>query len=374
LALGFSAAPQAATTPGDSTQEVAATSAFPHRPIFHGGIQMGYNMGMNGLGWPNPIVDPLANSTRSGFYMSQAQVQAELPLDSNMAAHASFNAVTLELLDLYVEWVLSNYTITFGKFQGAGLHSLVAVSELERTAIVAPYYARIWANEHRLFSSGRDLGLQLEARHFNGVFTHRLFAHNSSLNVTKTEEPSFLQGGPLQVLGFTYAWDWKLPDHNTVGGHLGALADYQWSEFTGNRDFWHVDAWFQSNPIVDGSLYHAWSHGGWAWNSEVLWRMNRRERNPADGSASQAWGFMTEIQKQWNEKWNPFFRYEFFDPSDGFTPNDNFHLATVGAQWKPKPKTQPGWIVTPEYVVVREEGIVNRVSNDIWYLQSQWTF
>lgn len=331
-------------------------------------------MGMNGQGWPNPIKDPLANATHSGFYWNQAQISAEMPLDSSMRARASFNAVNLELMDLYVEWACHNYTWTLGKFRGAGMRSLVKDDELDRVSIVAPYYARIWASEHRLYANGRDLGLQLEARHFKDAFTHRLFIHNSSLQITRVEEPSYLQGGPTQILGFTYAWDLQLPDHNQIGGHLGAMADYQWGEFTGNKDFWHVDEWFQSNPLVDGSLYHEWSNGGWNWNSEASLRLNRREKNAVDGSSSQSWGVMTQVQKVVSEKWMPFFRYEFFDPSDGTHPLDNIHIGTVGAQWHPKPKSQPGWVVTPEYVIVREEGIINRVSNDVWYLQSQWSF
>ncbi len=334
---------------------------------------MGYDMGMNGRGWPNPFVNALENNTHSGFYLSQARLNVQMPLDSSTRAFASFNASNLDLQDLYVTWRWRNWNVTFGKFRGAGLRSMVLEDEFDRTAITAPYYARTWSAAQRRIN-GRDLGLQVEASHGDGLFTHRLFVRNATYQFARVEDPSYDQGAPTQVLGFSYAWDFRLPENNQVGGHVEALADQKWDEFVGPRDFWHVDDWFRTNPMIGASLYHAWSQDGWTWNSEAYLRLNRRERNAVDSSASQSWAVMTEIHKRVSAQWTPFFRYEFFDPSDGTYSNDNVHLITVGAQWHPAPQRQPNWTLTPEYVLVREEGLAALLANDAWYLQSQWTF
>lgn len=357
------------------TTDSAVTLPPPTKlePRFSGGVQMGYHMGMNGIGWPDPLKTPLNNSTRSGFYIAMARLQADMILDTGLTVTAKFNAFYLDMQELYFEKVWRNYTFTAGKFRGAGLRSSSTYDELESKTIEAPYFTRIYSAEHRLFNH-RDVGVQVEHNPYAGPFTHRLFVHNSSLNPVRGGEPSWFQGAPLQALGFTYAWDWRLPAGNQVGGHLGAMADREWDEFVGPHDFWKATYWFKTNPMVDASFYHELKTGTWTWNSEMMVRANRRIRNASDSSASQAWGIYTEAHKQHSPRFTSVYRYEFFDPSDGTYADDNLHLLTAGLRWKPSHVRLPNWVVTGQYVLVREQEFENRVSNDIWYLQNQWTF
>jgi hypothetical protein len=349
------------------------TPEKPITPQIDGGLQMGYSLGQNGQGWPQPLKKPLNNLNRGGFYISQARLNLTLPLDSSFKAVGKFNAIYLDMQELYLEKAWQEWTFTLGKFRGAGLHSGVGQDEFEAATVRQPYYSRYWSGDKRLFNF-RDVGIQAERRHFGGQFTHRLFIHNSTGQSYIGEEPSYVQSAPLQALGFDYAWDLHLPDSNTIGGHLGALADREWDEFLGSHDFWEAGYWFKTNPIVDGSFYHDLQGKTWTWKNEMLVRYNRRWRNPWDEKASQAWAVMTQFQKSHTPRFQSVWRYEFFDPTDGLSYKDNLHLVTAGLRFKPSPTRQPGFSVLGEYVLVREEGFKNTVGNDMLYLQTQVVF
>jgi hypothetical protein len=373
LASETAQTPQALPALQAPQAEVSDSTPPKLEPRFSGGVQMGYHMGMNGNGWPNPVTQPLNNATRSGFYLAMARLQADVQIDRGLTATAKFNVVYLDLQELYFEKVWRNYTFTAGKFRGAGLRSSASFDELEALTIEAPFVSRLYSADHRLFNH-RDVGVQVAHNPYAGVFSHRLFVHNSSGNSGRGSEPSWYQGAPLQALGFTYAWDWRLPEGNQVGGHLGAMADREWDEFLGPRQFWEVTYWFKTNPMVDASIYHELKTGTWTWNTEMMVRSNRRVRNAADSSASQLWGAFTEVHKKHSPRFTSIYRYEYLDPSNGTNPEDNLHLLTAGLRWKPSHARQPNWAVTGQYVLVREQEFENRVGNDIWYLQNQWTF
>jgi|GEM_PF-3080042 len=358
-----------------AAQDSSQTGVVAQRlvPKLSGGLQMGYALGQNGQGWPKPWVDPLTNLNRGGFYIDQVRLNAELPLDSSFAAFAKFNFIKLDVPEVYVRKEWKRWIFTAGKFRGAGLHSAVSQDEFEIPTVLKPFYSRNWQAQSRRFDS-RDLGIQVETSHFGEKFKHRLFAHNANFQTFRGEEPSYYQGEATQVLGFDYAWDLQLPDSNAIGGHVGALADHEWDEFLGPHDFWEATYWFKANPLVSGSFYHELRGDSWQWTSEMLLRANRRLRNDVDSSASQAWGVMTQFSKRHSPRYQSVWRYEFYDPSDGYYPDDNLHLVTAGLNYWPSPFRLPQVKFLAEYVRVMEQDFVNTAGNDILYLQTQMTF
>lgn len=341
------------------------------KPQFSGGLQLGYQYGQNGAVWPG-IKNPLSNQGRGGFYISQLRLNAEMPIDSGFKAVGKVNVAYMELQEAYLEKTWGAWTFTAGRFRGAGLHSAMAYDEFEQALVQEPLYTRSWGAEKRLFRF-RDLGLQVERRHAGGLFSHRLFLHNANGQAFIGAEPSGFQGPPTQVLGMDYGWDWKLPDNNRIGGHLGAAADREWDEFVGQHEGWKATYWFKTNPVVDGSLYHELAGKSWKWNSEMLLRMNRRVRN-ADSTALQSWGVMTQFEKSHTARYATVWRYEFFDPTDGYVLNDNLHLFTGALRYTPSPTRIPGFYVMAEYVRVLEEKLINNYGNDVFYVKTQVTF
>ena len=91
------------------------------RENFRGGVKLGYSLGQNGAGWPKR--DPLRNDNRGGFYIEQARLRADIPYDSTLRIVAQFNAIYLDLSDLYVEKRWGKYRWKLGKFPGAGLRT-----------------------------------------------------------------------------------------------------------------------------------------------------------------------------------------------------------------------------------------------------------
>jgi hypothetical protein len=69
-----------------------------------------------------------------------------------------------------------------------------------------------------------------------------------------------------------------------------------------------------------------------------------------------------------------FFRYEFFDHTDGAYPDDAKQLFTLGSAYRPAPESYPGLRVTTEYVRVLEEGGRNTFSNDLFLCQLQMLY
>lgn len=343
------------------------------KPVIQSGVQMGYTYGQNGAGYPSFGKDPLGNPGRGGFYLSQLRLKASVALDSTFSAVAVGNVYNADFQEVYLEKRVRNYTFTAGKFRGAGLKSASGTDEFERTAINAPRYARLWAYFNRTFNM-RDFGIQAEADYFGGDVKHRFFIHNANRENVVNDEPSYPSGPTAQVSGFDYALDWRISPFTVWGGHIGAMADHEWSEFTGKEEGWRVDNWFRTNSLVDASLYHQMDVGRFHMFNEALLMSNRTIPNPVDGGATKTWGVSTLVRFDHTVRLGSFFRYEFFDVTDGAYPNDAVHMFTLGVPYRPSPAAYPGLKVTTEYVRSLEDGAVNSVQNDLFLCQLEMLF
>lgn len=343
------------------------------KPVFQTGVQMGYSYGQNGVGWPLFTQDLLSNRGRGGFYVSQLRLKGGIAFDSTFSAVAVGNLYTADVQEVYVEKRFDKYSFRAGKFRGAGLKSASGTDEFERTGINAPYYSRYWGYYKRLINF-RDFGVQVEADYFGGNVKHRLFIHNANRENVFADEPSGAGPSNTQALGFDYALDWRISPFTVWGGHLGALANHEWGEFTGTHKAWEVGYWFKSNPLVDASLNHQLDVGKFHMFNEALLMYNRDLPNPSDGAATKNWGVSSQVRFDPSARGGYFFRYEFFDNTDGYNPDDALHLFTLGGIFTPSPQSYPGLKVTGEYVRTLEEGATNIVPNDVLFCQLQMVF
>ena len=336
-------------------------------------MKLGYSVGQAGASWPRYWKNPFLNENRGGFNVEQARLKALLPIDSSLRLTAQFNFASLELSEIYFESHWGHTRWKLGKFAGAGLRTGPATDEFSLTTIRAPRYTRVWAFFKRL-QNWRDFGVQAEHDYFSGRFTHRLFLHNANGQNVINEDPSDLQNGsfPTQALGLDYGWEVKTTEHSLLGGHFGALADKEWNEFFGHRQFWRVNHWMRSNPIVDASVFHEFESGRAWFQSEILVLSNRTLRNP-DSSATKTWGASILGRYRFGSSWTPYGRYEFFDLTDGVFLNDNTHLFTGGVIWSPSRGKRP-WSWTFQYTRTLEEKLVNLFSNDVFFLQFKSEF
>jgi hypothetical protein len=234
-------------------------------------------------------------------------------------------------------------------------------------------YANVWGYYSRTISF-RDYGVQAEADFAGGDIKHRLFIHNTNRQNVINPEPSEGAGAPTQALGFDYALDWRVSPFTAWGGHLGALANRQWDEFVGSHEGWQVGYWFKSNPLVDASLNHQMDLGRFHMFNEALLMYNRDIPNPVDSGATKTWGVSSMVRFDQTRKAGWFFRYEFFDHTDGAYPDDAKQLFTLGSAYRPAPESYPGLRVTTEYVRVLEEGGRNTFSNDLFLCQLQMLY
>jgi hypothetical protein len=319
------------------------------------------------------IKDPTGNNNRGGFYISQLRLKATVAFDSTFSAVAAGNLLFADLQEVYLQKRVDNYTFTAGKFRGAGLKSGTGMDELERTAINAPRYARYWAYYKRNINF-RDFGVQAAADYFGGDLMHRFFIHNANRENVANDEPSFPAGSATQALGFDYALDWRISPFTVWGGHIGALANREWAEFAGKHEGWEVQYWFKSNPIVDASLNHQLDAGRLHIFNEAMLLYNRDLPDPVDSTATKTWGVSTQARFDHTTRVGSFFRYEFFDLSDGAYPDDALHIFTLGGIFYPSPAAYPGLKITGEYVRSLEEGGENLISNDLLYCQLQMVF
>lgn len=350
----------------------AALSAEPGRYSFSGGTQMGFTDGMNGFPWPDVFKDPLHNNNRAGFYISQTRLTGGFALDSTLSGKAVWNAILLDLQEAYVTKRWGDYTFRAGKFAGAGLKSSTGVDEFDRNLVAAPRYARLW-NGFVKNSNGRDFGIEAERDFHAGGIRNRLFIHNANGQNVFNDEPSFHVGEPTQILGIDYALDWRISPYTMWGGHVGALANRGWDEFTGNHAGWKAQYWFKTNSVVDGSLNHSLDVGRFHMFNEAVIMYLRDLPQPIDSSATQSWGVSSQIRFDHSEKWSSVFRYEFDDPSDGYFGKDGLHSFTLGAIYRPSPREYPGMKVTVQYDRTYEEQLLNPVPNDLFYCQLQMT-
>jgi hypothetical protein len=343
------------------------------RFTFSGGAQMGYTDGMNGFPWPALFSDPLTNNNRAGFYITQARLEARVAFDSSFTGIARWNAVLADLQEFYLEKRWGDYIFRAGKFRGAGLKSGTGSDEFSRDFFNAPRYARAWGGYTRLLNF-RDFGIEAERDFRGGGIRNRLFIHNANGENVFNDEPSFPAGKATQVLGFDYALDWRISPYTVWGGHIGMEADRSWDEFVGSHEGWQAQYWFKSNPVADGSLNHQMDVGRFHMFNEALLMYLRNLPDPVDSAATKSWGVSTQIRFDHSERWSSLFRYEFFDGSDGFFPDDALHSATLGAVFRPDPAGFPGMKLTAEYVRTYEEALENLVSNDLFVCQFQMSF
>ena len=352
---------------------LAAHSALPAEPgrlNLSGGTQMGYTDGMNGYPWPAFLQDPLHNNNRAGFYISQTRAAGTFAFDSTFSATGSFNAIFLDLQEFYLTKKWGDYLFRAGKFRGAGLKSSAGVDEFERSLVNAPHYARLWNYYARNFN-GRDFGIEAERDYRGGGIRNRLFIRNANGENVLNDEPSIPAGKATQVLGIDYSLDWRISPYTVWGGHLGMLANRQWDEFVGNHAGWMAQYWFKSNSMVDGSVNHSLDVGRFHMFNEALLMYLRDLPQPIDSTATQSWGLSTQIRFDHSDKWSSVFRYEFDDPSDGYFGEDGLHSFTLGAVYRPAPAEYPGMKFTAQYNRTYEETLINRISNDLLYLQFQ---
>lgn len=347
--------------------------ADPDRFTLGGGVQMGYNDGMNGYPWPALLKDPLRNNNRAGFYINQARLAGGVAFDSTFSAKAVWNAIYQDLQEVYLSKRWGLYTLRAGKFRGAGLKSLSGQDEFERDLVNAPRYARIWGFYARTFN-GRDFGIEVERDSRDGAIRNRLFFRNANNENVTNDEPAFLTGKATQVLGFDYALDWRISPYTVWGGHIGMLANRGWDEFQGSHEGWKAQYWFKSNAVADGSLNHTLDVGRFHMFNEALLMYLRDLPQPVDSGATKAWGMSSLVRFDHSPRWTSLFRYEFCDPSDGFTANDGLHMFTLGAVLHPSPAEYPGMKFTAEYVRAYEEGLVNIGGNDLFICQFQMVF
>lgn len=358
---------------------VAALAAFTSLPAsaldpaWEGGLQMGYNLGQNGAGWPQPWRDPLNNNNRGGFYLSMVRAKATLPFDSTFAAVILGNVMGADVQEVYLRKDIGRWRFLAGKFRGAGLKSGSGQDEFERTTVQRPRYSRLWGHYKRTLGF-RDFGVQAEVGTFDGRLRHQFYVHNANGQNVFNDEPSFAVGPVTQVLGGDYALEWRVSPYSLVGGHLGALADRELDEFLGNHDFWEAQYWFKSNALVDASFFHQMDFPRFHLFSEALIMSNRLQLHPDDGRPMTTWGVSTLARFSPWVRWSPFLGYEFTDHSDGLYPNDALHIAKVGTWFLPSPVRYPGMRLNGEYVRAYEDGGENTVGNDILYVQYQMTF
>lgn len=362
IAIGLAAASLAAAAP-----------AGADRFTFSGGTQMGYNDGQNGYPWPALFEDPLHNNNRAGFYISQTRLAARLTFDSTFTATAVWNAIFNDLQEAYLEKHWGDYVFRAGKFRGAGLKSGTGTDEFGRDLVNAPRYARVWSFYTHLMNF-RDFGIEGERDFRGGGIRNRLFIHNANGEDVLNDEPSFVAGKATQVLGFDYALDWRISPYTVWGGHIGMEADRGWDEFTGNHEGWKVQYWFKSNSVADASLNHQMDVGRFHMFNEAMIMYLRALPAPADGAPTKSWGVSSQIRFDHSDRWSSLFRYEFFDGSDGYFPDDALHSATLAAVFRPDPFAYPGMKVTAEYVRTYEETLENLIANDLFICQFQMAF
>lgn len=343
------------------------------KPEFQSGVQMGYNYGENGVGFPSWGKDPLGNSGRAGFYLTQLRLKASVDFDSTFSAVAVGNVYFADFQEVYLEKRVRNYTFTAGKFRGAGLKSATGMDEFERLTVNAPRSARVWSHHKRLHGF-RDFGLQIQADYFGGNLKHRFFVHNANRENVLNDEPSFAAGPSAQAVGFDYALDWRISPYTVWGGHMGALANNQWSEFIGPEEGWKVGNWFRSNPILDASLNHQLDMGRFHMFNETQFMINRTITNPVDGRSTRSWGVTTRVKFDHTRRTDSFFQYELLDPTDGAVHADNLHMFTLGLVFRPSPEAYRDLKLTTEYVRTMESGFENTVRNDLFICQLQMLF
>ncbi len=343
------------------------------KPEFQTGVQMGYSYGQNGIGYPSFGKDPLSNPGRGGFYLAQLRLKGGIAFDSTFSAVAVGNLSTASLQEIYLEKHVANYIFTAGKFRGAGVKSGPGTDEFDRITINAPLYARGWAYYKRLGDS-RDLGLQVEADYLGGAMKHKFFFHNANRENILSGEPNYYAGPAAQAVGFDYSLDWRISPFTVWGGHMGAMADHEWSEFTGKNGGFNPADWFRANPIVDASLNHQLDVGRFHMFNEALLLFNRTIPNPVDSGTTKTWGVSTQVGFDHSRRLGSFFRYEFCDPSDGAFGPDNTHLITLGVLVRPSPAAFPGLKITTEYVRTMEDGFLNTQPNDVIFCQLQMLF
>jgi hypothetical protein len=333
---------------------------------------MGYTLGQNGFPWPG-AKQPLLNNNRAGFYLNQLRLSSRLDFDSTFHGVAIGNLAALDLQEAYLQKRWGEWTVRAGKFRGAGLKTATGQDEFERSAVNAPRYARYWGNLKRTLGF-RDYGVEVERGFLGGDLRNRVFIHNANGENVVNDEPSFASGKATQVLGFDYALDWRVSPYTVWGGHIGALADRSWDEFTGNGEGWEVQHWFGSNAVADMSLNHQMDLGRLHMANEALVMFLRNQPKPRTGDATKCWGLSSQIRFEHSERWASLFQYEFFDPSDGLIASDALHVATLGAIWRPAPAAYAGMKLTMEYVRGFEEGLENTYANDLLLCQFQMAF
>ncbi len=349
-----------------------STTAF-EKLDFQGGTQMGYTYGQNGRAWPAPLKDALGNENRGGFYLNQLRLNANMVFDSSFSGKAEANLITADIAEIYLQKRWGNYRVRAGKFRGAGLKSVTQADEFERATVNPPRYARVWGGVTRTLNY-RDFGIEVERDFLSGALRNRLFLRNANGENVYNDEPSFPVGKATQALGLDYAVDWRISPYTEWGGHVGALGDKAWAEFVGTHEGWQAQYWFKTNPVVDASVNHLMDVGRFHMFNEAMILYNRLVLNPQDSAATKTWGVSSQIRFEHSERWASLFRYEFFDNTDGYIPDDALHMATLGFIFRPAPSAYPGMKLTTEYVRSYEEGLVNSFANDLLYCQFQMWF
>jgi hypothetical protein len=343
------------------------------KATLQGGVQMGYTLGQNGAAWPSPLVDPFKNNNRGGFYITQLRVKGEIPFDSTFSAVFVGNLIAMDPQEAYLEKIWGIYTLKAGKFRGVGLKTGSGTDEFERITVNTNRYAR-YADFYLQTINFRDFGLQLEREVKGSRIKQSLFIHNANRQNVTNDEPSFAGSPATQVLGFDYALDWTVSPYTLLGAQVGAAANREWDEFLGGHDPWEVGYWFKTNALVDASFYHQMNFSRLHILNEASIIVNRNLPSSVTGKGTQIWGLSSLINMEYSAHWGSFFRYEFFDPSDGFYLNDNLHSVTVGGIFHPSPNLYPNLKLTGEYVRTLEEGVRNLVPNDLLYIQFQMQF
>jgi len=351
---------------------VSSASGF-EKIGFQGGTLMGYNYGQNGVGWPSFGRDPLGNPGRGGFYISQLRLQARIDFDSTFAGVATGNLLYADPQELYLEKRWGEYRVKAGKFRGAGLKSATGADEFQRTTVNPPRYARVWNHYKRLLNF-RDFGIQVERDFLRGDLRNRFFVHNANGENVFNDEPSYPAGQNTQVLGLDYGLDWRISPYTVWGGHIGAVADREWDDFIGEHEGWKAGYWFKSNAVVDASLNHQLDMGRLHIFNEALIMLLRDLPNPSDSGATKNWGVSSLVRFEHSERWGSYFRYEFFDHTDGIYADDALHMFTLGAAWRPSPAAYPGLRVSTQYVRSYEEGFENTIPNDLFHCEMRMVF
>ncbi len=337
------------------------------------GALMGYSYGQNGSGWPDTWKDPLANQNRGGFFIRDLRVEGRAAFDSTFGGTFSANVLFADMREAYFDKTWKGYTFTFGKFRGAGLHSGEAIDEYESTTVYRPYYAQLWQNTKRLHNF-RDYGVQVARTNTGGNLNYRLFFHNANWQNIINTQPNTESGFMTQALGLDFALDWTVSSRNTLGGHLGALANREYQEFFGSHGWWNAPYWLKANPLVDASFYHMFTHGRVQIFSETMALVNRNEPVPPRNIDRITWGLSSRFSYEHHGRFQSFFRYEFTDPTNGADPDDALHLFTLGSRFRPAPVSHAGLSAVLEYAHIREEGLENWEHNDTFILELRHTF